>query len=62
MNADDPQIRHIACSNELASPGNILTFFDMPSVEWALASTLRDKPHNQLAADIPSNQQRESTI
>jgi hypothetical protein len=62
MNADDPQIRHIADSNELASPGNIVTFFDMPRVEWALASALRDKRHNRLAADIPSNEQPEPTI
>ena len=62
MNADDPQIRHIADSNELASRGNIVTFFDMPRVELALASALRDKRHNRLAADIPSNEQPEPTI
>jgi hypothetical protein len=62
MNADGPQIRHIAGSNELASPGNIVTSFDMPRVEWALAPALRGKPHNRLAADVPGSEQREPTI
>ena len=32
VNADDPQIRHIAYAGERGSPGSIVTFFDMPGV------------------------------
>src|SRR6185436_8341740 len=30
VNADDPQMRHIAYGDEYGTPGSILTFFDMP--------------------------------
>ena len=32
VNADDPEIRHIAYGDERGSPGSIVTFFDMPGV------------------------------
>ena len=32
VNADDPQMRHIAYGDERGSPGSIVTFFDMPGV------------------------------
>jgi glyoxalase family protein len=32
VNADDPEMRHIAYSDERGSPGSIVTFFDMPGV------------------------------
>jgi glyoxalase family protein len=30
VNADDPQMRHIAYGDECGTPGSIVTFFDMP--------------------------------
>src|SRR6478736_3092015 len=32
VNADDPEIRHIAYGDERGSPGSLVTFFDMPGV------------------------------
>ena len=32
VNADDPEMRHIAYGDERGSPGSIVTFFDMPGV------------------------------
>ncbi len=32
VNADDPEMRHIAYGDERCSPGSIVTFFDMPGV------------------------------
>jgi glyoxalase family protein len=32
VNADDPQMRHIAYGDEVGAPGSIVTFFDMPGV------------------------------
>jgi Glyoxalase/Bleomycin resistance protein/Dioxygenase superfamily len=32
VNADDPEMRHVAYGDERASPGSIVTFFDMPGV------------------------------
>jgi glyoxalase family protein len=32
VNADDPEMRHIAYGDERGSPGSIVTFFDMPRV------------------------------
>jgi len=32
VNADDPEMRHLAYSDERGSPGSIVTFFDMPGV------------------------------
>ena len=32
VNADDPNMRHIAYADEHGSPGSIVTFFDMPGV------------------------------
>src|SRR5882757_9029850 len=32
INADDPNMRHIAYGDERGNPGSILTFFDMPGV------------------------------
>ena len=32
VNADDPQMRHIAYGDERGSPGSLVTFFDMPGV------------------------------
>ena len=32
MNADDPEMRHIAYGDERGTPGSIVTFFDMPGV------------------------------
>ena len=32
VNADDPEMRHIAYGNERGSPGSLVTFFDMPGV------------------------------
>jgi glyoxalase family protein len=32
VNADDPEMRHIAYGDERGSPGSVLTFFDMPGV------------------------------
>jgi glyoxalase family protein len=32
VNADDPDMRHIAYGDERGSPGSIVTFFDMPGV------------------------------
>jgi glyoxalase family protein len=32
VNADDPQMRHIAYGDEYGAPGSIVTFFDMPGV------------------------------
>jgi glyoxalase family protein len=30
VNADDPEMRHVAYGDERGSPGSVLTFFDMP--------------------------------
>jgi glyoxalase family protein len=32
VNADDPEMRHVAYGDERGSPGSIVTFFDMPGV------------------------------
>jgi glyoxalase family protein len=32
VNADDPEMRHLAYGDERGSPGSIVTFFDMPGV------------------------------
>ncbi len=32
VNADDPEMRHIAYGDERGSPGSLVTFFDMPGV------------------------------
>ena len=32
VNADDPEMRHIAYGDECGTPGSIVTFFDMPGV------------------------------
>jgi glyoxalase family protein len=32
VNADDPEMRHIAYGDERGSPGSLMTFFDMPRV------------------------------
>lgn len=32
VNADDPDMRHIAYGDEPGSPGSVVTFFDMPGV------------------------------
>jgi glyoxalase family protein len=32
VNADDPEMRHIAYGGEHGNPGSLLTFFDMPRV------------------------------
>src|SRR5690349_1818028 len=32
VNADDPEMRHIAYGDERGNPGSIITFFDMPGV------------------------------
>ncbi len=32
VNADDPEMRHIAYGDERGSPGSVVTFFDMPGV------------------------------
>src|ERR1700759_73110 len=32
VNADDPEMRHIAYGDERGTPGSIVTFFDMPGV------------------------------
>src|SRR5689334_20205594 len=32
VNADDPEMRHVAHGDERGSPGSIVTFFDMPGV------------------------------
>src|ERR1700694_5819923 len=32
VNADDPEMRHIAYGDESGTPGSIVTFFDMPGV------------------------------
>src|ERR1700746_3011589 len=32
VNADDPQMRHVAYGDERGNPGSIVTFFDMPGV------------------------------
>ena len=32
VNADDPEMRHIAYGDERGRPGSIVTFFDMPGV------------------------------
>ena len=32
VNADDPEMRHIAYGDERGSPGSIVTFFDMPGL------------------------------
>ena len=32
VNADDPEMRHIAYGDERGKPGSIVTFFDMPGV------------------------------
>ena len=32
VNADDPEMRHIAYGDEQGSPGSLVTFFDMPGV------------------------------
>src|ERR1700750_850922 len=30
VNADDPEIRHVAYGDERGTPGSVITFFDMP--------------------------------
>jgi glyoxalase family protein len=44
VNADDPDMRHVAYGDERGNPGSIVTFFDMPGVrrgrrppEWCIA-------------------------
>ena len=32
VNADDPEMRHVAYGDERGNPGSIITFFDMPGV------------------------------
>ena len=32
VNADDPEMRHVAYGDERGSPGSVITFFDMPGV------------------------------
>jgi glyoxalase family protein len=32
VNADDPEMRHVAYGDERGNPGSIVTFFDMPGV------------------------------
>src|SRR6476646_9402628 len=32
VNADDPNMRHVAYGDEHGSPGSVVTFFDMPGV------------------------------
>src|SRR5712671_718142 len=32
VNADDPEMRHVAYGDERGSPGSVVTFFDMPGV------------------------------
>ena len=32
VNADDPEMRHVAYGDELGTPGSVITFFDMPGV------------------------------
>src|ERR1700756_2129731 len=32
VNADDPEMRHLAYGDERGNPGSIITFFDMPGV------------------------------
>ena len=32
VNADDPEMQHVAYGDERGSPGSIVTFFDMPGV------------------------------
>jgi glyoxalase family protein len=32
VNADDPEMRHVAYGDERGNPGSILTFFDMPGI------------------------------
>src|SRR5207244_6004559 len=32
VNADDPEMRHVAYGDERGTPGSVVTFFDMPGV------------------------------
>ncbi len=32
VNADDPEMRHVAYGDERGNPGSVITFFDMPGV------------------------------
>ena len=32
VNADDPEMRHVAYGDERGTPGSVITFFDMPGV------------------------------
>jgi glyoxalase family protein len=32
VNADDPEVRHVAYGDERGTPGSVITFFDMPGV------------------------------
>src|ERR1700745_2400984 len=32
VNADDPEVRHVAYGDERGTPGSVVTFFDMPGV------------------------------
>src|SRR6201996_2656276 len=32
VNADDPEMRHVAYGDQRGSPGSLVTFFDMPGV------------------------------
>src|ERR1700730_5970907 len=32
VNADDPEMRHVAYGDERGNPGSVVTFFDMPGV------------------------------
>ncbi len=44
VNADDPDMRHIAYGDERGSPGSLVTFFDMPGSDARPSGRGHDPP------------------